>query len=212
MEGRRCPIMDRVIKGILIILWLALLTSGCVTTRMYEGEQLPNEQIAIIKGSLKYYVYAHLEVYLKEVDGIQCRGVGVLTSSVEVLPGRHEIIVGVKRRIGGGNAFDLAIQDLTTPHDYYALSFYAMPGHKYKAKSSFWKTKNGLVTVVDTHSGEIMASQPRKRFQPSYISGNWGWHKPDVGIEQLNQDYSECRAKGQEKSCMEEKGYTWAKF
>jgi hypothetical protein len=212
MEGRRCPIMDRVIKGILIILWLALLTSGCVTMRMYEGEQLPKEQIAIIKGSLKYYAYAYLYVNLKEVDGIQSRFEGPTSSAVEVLPGWHEIVVSVTRKIGSGGQYSIIADAVPPPSDYYTLSFYAMPGQKYKVKSSFWRTKNALVTVVNTHSGEIVASQPRKSFQLSYISRNWGWYKPDVGIEQLKQDYSECRAKGQEKSCMEEKGYAWAKF
>lgn len=196
-----------------VALILFILTSGCVTTRMYEGEQLPKEQIAIIKGSLKYYVYAYLEINIKEVDGIPLMFKSS-TSSVEVLPGWHETVVSVKRIIGGGNAFDLAIQDSIVPDDCYALSFYAMPEQKYKVKSSFWKTKNGLVTVVNTHSGEVVASQPRKSFQPSYISisGNWAWYKHDAGIEQLKGDYSECRAKWKEKSCMKEKGYTWAKF
>ncbi len=40
---------------------------------------------------------------------------------------------------------------------------------------------------------------------------NGFWFKPDADREQLKQDYGECGVKG-EKSCMREKGYTWATF
>ena len=38
---------------------------------------------------------------------------------------------------------------------------------------------------------------------------NGFWFKPDADHERLQQDYSECRG-NDEKSCMREKGYTWA--
>jgi hypothetical protein len=37
---------------------------------------------------------------------------------------------------------------------------------------------------------------------------NGVWVKPDTDLEQLKQDYHECRGKG-EKLCMMIKGYTW---
>ena len=49
--------------------------------------------------------------------------------------------------------------------------------------------------------------QPQTSQQPP----NGYWFKPDADRERLKRDYSECRGKG-EKSCMEEKGYTWATF
>jgi hypothetical protein len=41
--------------------------------------------------------------------------------------------------------------------------------------------------------------------------GTGFWHKTGTDIEQLKQDYAECRDKD-EKSCMTEKGYAWATF
>jgi len=120
------------------------------------------------------------------------------------LPGWHEIEVSVDRQVGGAaDPFSAGIIYATKKFDYYTLGFCSLPGHKYLVKSSFWKKKDARVTVVDTRSGEIVASQSRKV---------WYWHKPDVSIEQLKQDSSECKAKGDEKSCMEEKGYSWTKF
>jgi hypothetical protein len=159
---------------------------------MYEGEKLPKEQVAIIHGSSKFYGFAKVMTDIMEVVGIRCN----LANSVEVLPGRHEIgaLVCVKlaspeceRKLGG----------------YYPLVLYAMPGHEYQVKSSLWRTENTIVAVVDTRSSEIVASQPRKR--RSYLY----WYKPNVVVEQLRKDYRECKAKGLEKWCMQEKGYIW---
>ncbi len=166
---------------------------------MYEGEKLPEEQIAIITGSSKYIVIGVSWVYLIHVDGIPCKYMTV-AETVDVLPGWHEIDVVVKRDTY-----------YPTDFDYYTLSYYAMPGHKYRVESSFWKTKDALVTVVDTGSGEIVASQLRessKTLQQIRRKICY-WHKSDISIEQLKQDYGECKAKGQEKRCMEEKGYSW---
>jgi hypothetical protein len=48
-----------------------------------------------------------------------------------------------------------------------------------------------------------IGTQPRTLQTP-----NGFWFKPDADREQLQQDYRECRGKG-ERSCMREKGYFW---
>jgi hypothetical protein len=120
--------MDRAIKGIFITLGLVVLTSGCVMTRMmYEGEQRPKEQVAIIKGSSKYLYFGVLFVFVTQVDDKSVKPTFPPSTNVnvEVLPGQHTVQVVVWRDVMEFEKIKL-----------YVLDFYALAGHTYRAKAS----------------------------------------------------------------------------
>jgi len=66
---------------------------------------------------------------------------------------------------------------------------------------------NPTIDITFTTIPLPIGIQPQTPQQPP----NGFWFKPDADRERLKEDYSECRGKG-EKSCMREKGYTWATF
>ena len=72
----------------------------------------------------------------------------------------------------------------------------------------------GMALSMDLRSP--FAPSPKQPSRPIEAPSNGFWFKPDTDVEQLKQDYSECRAIGNllkgENSCMGEKGYTWASY
>lgn len=136
-----------------VFLIFVILTFGCIPVKMmYEGEQPPREQTAIIKGSSKYLGFGIMSVFLVSVDGkpIERSSPLQLNVWVEVLPGQHTVQVVVWR--------DVMEFEKIKP---YVLDFYALAGHTYRVRASTWETKNALVKIVDTNTGEIVASTPR---------------------------------------------------
>jgi hypothetical protein len=194
--------------SIFVALILVILTSGCAT-RMYQGGQLPKEQVAIIKGEVKpcFFRWSVVGVDSVVISYVDKKLVKYATGHmrVEVMPGSHKVLVEIKSE--SSNAFG-HIERVLGRLD---LEFNAEAGHEYKIKAmDIWKPRPFIV-VIDNNTDTVIL---KKRFTRLGERGDhlWAWFKPDTTIEQLKQDYSECGAKGQEKSCMKEKGYTWAEF
>jgi len=65
------------------------LLAGCSTTKLYEGENLSRENVAIIKGGSDLDFVSKLTAFIKSVDGIE---LSKTSTSVEVLPGDHTVV------------------------------------------------------------------------------------------------------------------------
>jgi hypothetical protein len=74
----------------LALLALVVALSGCGTARLYDGERLGANEVARISGDLRINAGSPLTVILREVDNVP---LNVGQSAVEVLPGKHRLLV-----------------------------------------------------------------------------------------------------------------------
>ena len=72
------------------VLALVVACAGCGTARLYDGERLGANEVARISGDLRINAGSPLTVILREVDNVP---LNVRQSSVEVLPGKHRLLV-----------------------------------------------------------------------------------------------------------------------
>ncbi len=68
----------------------ALIGAGCATGQGYEGERRAPDEVARISGDLRVTAGAPVTVLLRKVDDY---ALGLGESSVEVLPGKHQLLV-----------------------------------------------------------------------------------------------------------------------
>jgi hypothetical protein len=68
----------------------ALMLQGCMTLKGYEGPRLPFGEVAHVQGDYKMRAGAPVSVLLRQVDGL---AVDIRFSSVDLLPGRHSLLV-----------------------------------------------------------------------------------------------------------------------
>ena len=75
----------RVVAGALL-----LAAAGCASYRAYEGERRPASEVAVISGEAKFRAATPLALVIRAVDG---QTVDVRYNSVELLPGKHSLLV-----------------------------------------------------------------------------------------------------------------------
>lgn len=66
------------------------MVTGCMTQQAYEGPKLPSDEVAHIAGDLRVTAGTPLSLILRQVDG---NTLSVGQSSVDVLPGQHQLLV-----------------------------------------------------------------------------------------------------------------------
>ena len=97
------------------ILFVALLISGCVTTRLYDGPPLPAVERAIVRADPAISAGLPVQLRLRQVDG---RDISLQTSAVELPPGAHELLVDCRvAESGAVGRFDLEV-DLEAGAEY----------------------------------------------------------------------------------------------
>jgi hypothetical protein len=121
--------------GPIAALLVLSLPVGCTTTKkMYEGPELPGDQIAVVSTSGNPGLGKHTHII--SVEGISTWKV----DNAEVLPGdsTFEIVHG----LGGCAGYDYS----------GIISFEARAGHEYQIE-----TERDFIWVVDKGTGEIVA-------------------------------------------------------
>jgi hypothetical protein len=73
-----------------LVIAMALVVQGCMTAQSYDGPRLPRDEVARIVGDLRFSAGAPISVLLRQVDE-QTLSIG--QSSVDVLPGKHSVLV-----------------------------------------------------------------------------------------------------------------------
>lgn len=75
-------------------LWLAITAAlgvqGCMTAQTYDGPKLARDEIARIVGDMRFTAGAPISVILRQVDE---RTLSLGQNSVDVLPGKHSVLV-----------------------------------------------------------------------------------------------------------------------
>jgi hypothetical protein len=72
------------------VLALVAVCSGCATAQFYDGPRRDPDDVARITGDLPVTAGVPVSVILRQVDG---RLVGFGQNAVEVLPGKHQLLV-----------------------------------------------------------------------------------------------------------------------
>jgi hypothetical protein len=97
------------------ILLMALLLTGCVTTRVYDGPPLPASERAIVRADPAVSAGLPVQLRLRQVDG---RDISMQTSAVELAPGAHTLLVDCRvAESGAVGRFDLEV-DLAAGAEY----------------------------------------------------------------------------------------------
>ena len=78
--------MTRVLR----LIALGLIGAGCATGQSYEGERRAADEVARISGDYRVTAGAPVTVILRKVGEYE---LGLGESSVEVLPGKHQLLV-----------------------------------------------------------------------------------------------------------------------
>jgi hypothetical protein len=108
----RVPFYVRTVASTIAI---ACGVQGCMTAQTYEGERLARDEVARISGDLRVTAGAPISVLLRRVDE------QVLTlsqSSVDVLPGKHTLLVDCKVQETGSVARFSLEQDFFAGRSY----------------------------------------------------------------------------------------------
>ena len=109
----------------LVSITVALVLSGCASKQAYEGEKLPAEQVALIKGSIHPFGTA---ASITSIDGE--KGMTWTSGEVEALPGDHELEVSLQSGLYMFYTFAKA-----------KVYFTAKAGHVYRVEGKIHKNK-----------------------------------------------------------------------
>ncbi len=146
--------------SICVALTLVILTYGCATTpkRMYTGEVLPKDRVAIIEGSTNLlFIYFFSGVWSRKttvlISEVDDKALFDLPKKCEVLPGLHNVVVEVERFWDEGSMYSSKSWYIlrTVP-----LKFNAIAGHKYRIKVE----KGKYLLALDIRSSEVVAKKP----------------------------------------------------
>ncbi|MEQ1580827.1 MAG: hypothetical protein ABL964_09570 [Steroidobacteraceae bacterium] len=95
-----------------------LLLEGCLTLKAYEGPRLPLAEVARVQGDYKMRAGAPVSLLLRQVDGLT---VDVRFSEVDLLPGRHSLLVDCVVAEGAGGRHRLEV-DLAAGRRYVIVA------------------------------------------------------------------------------------------
>jgi hypothetical protein len=90
MKHVNAVVKTEVINYIILCLLCLTLGSSCVTMQAYTGDQLPKEEVAIIKTNMESWFR---NTWISEIDG---KPVDIINTKIEVLPGIHTLRIQVK--------------------------------------------------------------------------------------------------------------------
>jgi hypothetical protein len=112
----------RVVAGALL-----LAMAGCATFRAYDGERRPAGEVAVISGEAKLRAATPLALVIRAVDG---RTVDLRYNSVELLPGKHSLLIDCQ--VGGeaATASRHAVEVEVGAGERYRLRAEMRPGNR----------------------------------------------------------------------------------
>jgi len=123
-----------------------LLTSGCVgpTVMTYSGDKLQKSEFAVIKGGYDFYLLGGNRNYIWRIDDSYTED-----TKVEVLPGRHELVIKhfIYYLLGGSSS------------DCIRGAFNFEAGHEYKIKYLYKGIFREGVKIIDVTTGAMIFSQ-----------------------------------------------------
>ena len=116
--------------------------SGCASSQAYEGEKLPPEKEALIKGS--YHVFG-TSASVTAIDGKDMRWT---SGEIKALPGDHELEIHLQSGVYMFYSFAKA-----------KVSFTAEAGHVYRVEGRMRQGKLTGVWVVDEADDSVVGGK-----------------------------------------------------
>lgn len=119
-----------------------VILSGCAAKQAYEGEKLPSEKVALIKGSVSVF---GTSANIASIDGKDMRWT---SGEAEALPGYHELEVVLE---SGINIY------------YFAkvkVSFTAKAGHVYRVEGKIRKKKAWAWIIDEVDNSVVGGAKP----------------------------------------------------
>ena len=151
-------------KMIFVALSVALTVGCATTTRMYTGEALPKEKIAVIGGSDNVRFWGgrsgrSYRVTIVSVNEERLKSpVKGRSQRIHVIPGAHKILVDIE---------GIQCQYVwlwPSCYDFFLLQqkleLNVQAGHEYKIQLENWWAPDGFILVVDTNTGEVILRNP----------------------------------------------------
>jgi hypothetical protein len=132
---------------IILMLFSSIFLTSCATVQTYEGEELPQEKVAVIKSD--YWGNLVSTAVVRKVDG---RSMGLDPGDIMVLPGKHVVKIRVAHSFGSLGAH---IQHGT-------VVLHAEAGHTYKAGGAI-TSQDPWVWIVDEGTNTVVAGRRPKR-------------------------------------------------
>ncbi|WP_129776592.1 hypothetical protein [Peristeroidobacter soli] len=87
---------------------VAVLASGCMSVQLYDGPKRDKDEVARITGDPVVTAGSPVTVILRQVDG---HDIGVTQTSVEVLEGKHNLLVDCRiAETKGGSRHALEVE------------------------------------------------------------------------------------------------------
>jgi len=132
---------------LLITFCVALFLVSCSTAAtVYEGKELPNDEISIVSTyGVDYDVVSSTINWIESVDG---KNVGTMVNEVRVLPGRHSFVVHHSKNI-------MSVVDYRR---YYRIVIDTKPGHQYRIETkSFAQSQDFFIWAIDEATEEVVA-------------------------------------------------------
>jgi hypothetical protein len=138
---------------IFLILILSISLTSCATVQTYEGEELPREEVAVIKSD--YWGNITVTAVVREVDG---KYMGFYHGDIVVLPGRHLVKIRVTHSFG---YLGVRVQHGT-------VLLHAEAGHTYKVGGAI-TSLDPWVWIVDEGTNQVVAGRHPKRVTRTQI-------------------------------------------
>ena len=134
----------KILASVIFVLAAFTLPTSCTTSKLYEGPDLSEDEIAVVRTDVSYFVgLSSKSMFFDAVDGV---AIGIGTNEVLVMPGPHTF----KVRVGTGR--HLLFIGTTVSTVPGVISFEAMAGHRYEIIM-----RSVHIWVEDLESGEIVA-------------------------------------------------------
>lgn len=116
--------------------------SGCASSQAYEGEKLPPEKVALIKGS------SHIFGTAASITAIDGKDMRWTSGEIQALPGDHELDVHLMSGVYMFYSYAKA-----------KVSFTAEAGHVYRVEGKMRQGKLTGVWVVDEADDSVVGGK-----------------------------------------------------
>jgi hypothetical protein len=150
-----------IIHNPLMLVLLLILTEACSTMQTYEGEKLPEAEVARIQvttaGGL-HRVHG-ITFIVNTVDGVKP---GFSDSYVEILPGYHHLEVGVIKTTQWMLALAAKAVQKSVILDPWLITFEAVAGCRYRVNGTTVpdeKYEKWALWVENVESGEVVGGR-----------------------------------------------------
>jgi len=95
-------------KKLTVVAITAVLAGGCMSVQLYDGPKRDKDEVARITGDPVVTAGSPVTVILRQVDG---HDIGVTQTSVEVLEGKHSLLVDCRiAETKGGSRHSLDVE------------------------------------------------------------------------------------------------------